>query len=85
MQFFGGRTVARWASVWSSGVDLVARYTEARLDGTLPDMQHAAQLRQVSLVTELEQLFKEAELVQPEPHEHATTQGSASTRCFAIH
>lgn len=49
LQFFGGRTVARWQSVWVSGVDLVASYKQARLSGTLPDAQQAADLRQVGL------------------------------------
>ncbi|KAK9797034.1 hypothetical protein WJX73_001457 [Symbiochloris irregularis] len=46
LKFFGGRTVARWQSVWVSGVDLVASYKQARLSGTLPDIQQAAELRQ---------------------------------------
>ncbi|KAK9793481.1 hypothetical protein WJX73_009917 [Symbiochloris irregularis] len=46
LKFFGGRTVARWQSVWNSGVDLVASYNQARLQGALPRVEQAAQLRQ---------------------------------------
>ena len=48
-QFFGGKTVARWQSVWTSGLDLVASYKQARLSGALPDALQATELRRVGL------------------------------------
>ena len=47
MQLFGGKQVHRWRSIWTSGVDLQARYRQARLAATLPDCQRLAEKRQV--------------------------------------
>ncbi|KAK9791385.1 hypothetical protein WJX73_009569 [Symbiochloris irregularis] len=46
LKFSGGTTVKRWQSIWTSGVDLVARYKQARLDDKLPDKDGAAEKRQ---------------------------------------
>lgn len=46
--------MARWRSIWCSGVDLVARYRQARVNGTIPEVQRATLLRQVSFVATVE-------------------------------